>query len=334
VISSFAPRQRYDDLFDLVSSVCDELKTLLQVEEFACVRADKIASAGIIHPEIWQQIKHADVIVADVSGQNPNVMLEVGVAGAWRKKDQVIILREDNPEEKHAFDINPARHIEYDRTAAGFSFLKAKLREAMFEALAAAPFEEIPSDKCTLPLKVDFDSGKDCPGLWVPSTSHRRMLPDCLEFGSLYFFLRSWLSIGDIKLRNVRVRAVLRFTQRRETPTDQCWMGIALRAQLPWANWEHLALVRSNGRVTHTARKSEDPNTHYDVELGTITNYDPSAPTAFEVSFDDQEWTMRVGTVESSVPAAALGHVFSSGRILIQTYFCRVGIQSLEVTPL
>jgi hypothetical protein len=95
VISPFQPKTRFDDLFDLVNGVCQEIRTALQLDTFSCIRSDTITSAGVIHPEIWQQIKQADIIVADVSGQNGNVMLELGVAAAWRNKEQVIILREE-----------------------------------------------------------------------------------------------------------------------------------------------------------------------------------------------------------------------------------------------
>ncbi len=86
VASPFQPTERFDDLFDLVRSVCEEIRVALQLEEFQCLRSDSIASAGVIHPEIWQQLKSADVIVADVSGQNGNVLLELGVAAGWRRK--------------------------------------------------------------------------------------------------------------------------------------------------------------------------------------------------------------------------------------------------------
>lgn len=239
VISPFQPKPRFDDLFDLVNAVCQEIKTTLQLDSLSCVRSDTITSAGLIHPEIWQQIKQADIIVADVSGQNGNVMLELGVAAAWRNKEQVIILREENPEEKHLFDINPARHIEYARTASGFEVLKNKLRQTMFDAVAAAPFEDITTSSAHLPVLASLDNGQDCPDLLVPSPSHRRMLKDCLEFGSLYSFPRSWLAIANLKVRNVSFGAELRFTERRETQ-HKCWRGSTCavsRFGQTWATW-------------------------------------------------------------------------------------------------
>ncbi len=333
LISPFRPKPRFDDLFDLVNGVCQEMKSALQLDNLSCIRSDTITSAGVIHPEIWQQIKQADIIVADVSGQNGNVMLELGVAAAWRKKEQVIILREENPEEKHLFDINPARHIEYARTASGFEILKTKLRQTMFDALAAAPFEDIAISSAQLPVRATLDNGQDCPDLLVPSPSHRRMLKDCLEFGSLYSFPRSWLAIGNLRVRNVSFGAELRFTERRET-VQRCWMGINLRSQLFWANMGHLVLLRSDGSVARTTRKGEDPTTHYDIELGKLNGYDPARFVTFEIAFDDQAWNITVGSIKARVPVEEMPFVFSAGRMLIQTYMCRVGVRKLEIRAL
>lgn len=309
--------------------MCQGIKGALGLDEFACKRADHITSAGVIQPEIWEQIKSADIIIADVSGQNGNVMIELGVAAAWRRKEHVIILREESPDEKHLFDINPARHIEYTRTATGFDLLRNKLSEVMFEAAASAPFEEMRPDPVQLPLSASLDKGTDCHGLWVPSTSHRRMLNDCLEFGSLYHFGRSWLAIGDLKVANIQVSADLRFTMRRETQ-HRCWLGINLRAQLFWANLGHLALLRSDGAVARTAR-DEDPTSHHDVELGQIKSYAPEKFIHFQVAFNDKGWDIAIGSVTAHVPVTEMPFVFSSGRILFQTYMCRVGVRNLKV---
>jgi hypothetical protein len=331
VASPFQPKNRFDDLFELVKGACEELRALLHLDGFECLRADSIATAGVIHPEIWQYLKRADVVVADVSGQNGNVLLELGVAAAWRRKEQVIILREESAEERHLFDINPARHIEYTRTSSGFAILRRRLATVMHEAVAAAPFADPPTGDLELPLIAKLDDGKDCPALWVPPVSHRRMLSDCLEFGSLYHFARSWLTLGGATPAKVRVRAEIKFTARRET-SELCWVGINLHAQLFYANLGHLALLRSDGTVNRTAR-NEDPASHHDVQLGRIDRYKPDDFVRFEVSMDDQAWEIQVGTVKTRVPLSEMDFVFATGRVLIQTYMCRVGIRHVELLP-
>ena len=332
VASPFQPKSRFDDLFELVTRVCQELRTHLQLDGFECVRSDSIASAGVIHPEIWHHLKRADVIVADVSGQNGNVLLELGVAAAWRRKEQVIILREESSDEKHLFDINPARHIEYTRTSSGFALLQQKLTGVMLEAVTAAPFADTPTGEPELPLTAKLDDGKDFAAFWVPPISHRRMLADCLEFGSLYHFGQSWLTLGGSKPAKVKVTAEIRFTERRET-SERCWVGINLRAQFFWANFGHLVLLRSDGTVMRTAR-GEDPASHRDILLGRIDPYNPEDFVRFDVSVDDAAWAIQVGTVKARVPLTEMDYVFAAGRVLVQTYMCRVGIRHVEVLPI
>jgi len=154
-------KARWDDLLSLITHVCDRIAKNLAIS-IEVLRADHIVSAGIIHPEIWQRIIASDLIIADISGLNGNVMLELGVAAAWRQKENVIILREANPEEKLLFDINPARHIEYSHSFGGLEKLKADLFKLIHEALTAAPLQPLEKLSVDLPFKMDFSNGRDC----------------------------------------------------------------------------------------------------------------------------------------------------------------------------
>jgi hypothetical protein len=73
-------------------------------------RADDIATPGRITDQIVEAIGTADVIVADITDLNPNVMWEVGVAHALGK--QVVILNQHI--DGSPFDIRDYRQIQYD----------------------------------------------------------------------------------------------------------------------------------------------------------------------------------------------------------------------------
>src|SRR5262245_14288188 len=105
VASPYEPRKRWDDLYNLILTVANRVGPEHGVF-IKCYRADDIASAGIIHPEIWNALRNADFLILDVTGQNGNVMLELGIASAWRRKEHVIILREHSDSMPHLFDIN------------------------------------------------------------------------------------------------------------------------------------------------------------------------------------------------------------------------------------
>ena len=84
LICPFSPKDRFDDLYTLLNNACSNVGERISCT-VECIRADKITSAGVIHSEIWAHIAQADVIVADVSGLNGNVMLELGVADKARR---------------------------------------------------------------------------------------------------------------------------------------------------------------------------------------------------------------------------------------------------------
>lgn len=72
---------------------------------------EQIYSEGILD-RIYRQIELADVIIADMSGKNPNVFYEVGYAHA---KDKICILLTSNAEDI-PFDLAHKRHVIYNNS--------------------------------------------------------------------------------------------------------------------------------------------------------------------------------------------------------------------------
>src|ERR1700734_991771 len=122
VICPASPPAYWNDVFALINTLCTEIGKHMGVA-FRCRRAVDIVSAGIIHPEIWRDIHSADLVIADITGRNGNVMIELGVASAWLDKGRVIIIPEDLPEEARLFDVTPARQIDYTRSPSCFNNL-------------------------------------------------------------------------------------------------------------------------------------------------------------------------------------------------------------------
>jgi hypothetical protein len=75
-----------------------------------CVRGDEIYTEQAIIQDIWRSIRQARVIVAELSGRNPNVMYEIGLAHAIGKP---IVLLTRNQEDV-PFDLRALRYIYYD----------------------------------------------------------------------------------------------------------------------------------------------------------------------------------------------------------------------------
>jgi len=337
VVCPARPPEYWDDLFSIISNICTQLGAHLGVT-FRCRRAVDIVSAGIIHPEIWRDIHAADLVIADITGSNGNVMFELGVAAAWLDKERVIILREDRPEEPRLFDINPARQIDYARSPSGFQNLANRLIALIQQGITRAPFEQPPRTNLTLPAALDLTKAADGKALWGLPGAHRRILPESgLEFGSLYNFRYSWLSIGNAVVRNVRVKGEFRFSSPLPNPPYPPWMGVMLRSQGYLASSGHLALLRGNGVVAHTQEVPE-PNgmRHEDVEIGAIDRFNSldGAFVPFDISIDENAWTIEIGSVKHVRRITDVPYVFSAGRIVIEGQFCWVCLRKLEVTRL
>ncbi|NES95721.1 MAG: nucleoside 2-deoxyribosyltransferase, partial [Desertifilum sp. SIO1I2] len=61
------------------------LKPVLDELGYEIVRADQIQSAGRITTQVLQVLNDADIVVADLTDENPNVMYELGIRHAIRK---------------------------------------------------------------------------------------------------------------------------------------------------------------------------------------------------------------------------------------------------------
>lgn len=83
-------------------------------------RADEIFSTDAVIEDVWEGINCAKVVIADVTGKNPNVMYEVGMAHTIGKPVLLISqIADDLP-----FDLRHRRCIIYDYTPPGIQELQ------------------------------------------------------------------------------------------------------------------------------------------------------------------------------------------------------------------
>jgi hypothetical protein len=82
------------------------------VEEIGlrCVRGDEIYSRPRIMDDIWKHIRSSRLVIAELTGKNPNVFYEVGLAQAIGKP-VIIITRDENDV---PFDLKALRYLYYD----------------------------------------------------------------------------------------------------------------------------------------------------------------------------------------------------------------------------
>lgn len=91
--------------------------------------------SGVIHKRIVQNLYDNRIVVCDISGRNPNVMLELGMRLAFDKP--VIIVKDDRT--AYSFDTSPIQHIGYPRDLRFQSILsfKKQLTEKISQLKAA-----------------------------------------------------------------------------------------------------------------------------------------------------------------------------------------------------
>ncbi len=103
-------REEFDDIYLVIRDAVQQTSEALRVG-ITCGRADEIAGTGQITDQIIQAIDGADLLIADLSGANPNVMYELGLADA-RGKPAIIITQDAT---SLPFDVSGPRAILYDR---------------------------------------------------------------------------------------------------------------------------------------------------------------------------------------------------------------------------
>lgn len=118
---------RLDTIFEEV------IKPTLEGLNLTVHRSDMIMETGTLMESIWTSIFESRMVVAELTGRNPNVYYEVGLADTVGVP--VIPLTQELP---RVFDVQHKNHIVYEDSPAGLETLKQKLR-GMAEAVLAKP---------------------------------------------------------------------------------------------------------------------------------------------------------------------------------------------------
>jgi hypothetical protein len=74
----------FDDVYSIIKTV---VSSSVPGEQIICQRLDEIKSAGSIQDDLFRELHHSTICIADLTHNNPNVMLEVGywrLAMQWR----------------------------------------------------------------------------------------------------------------------------------------------------------------------------------------------------------------------------------------------------------
>ena len=111
----------FQDPFDAIYR--DHIRPTANSMGFTIDRADEIYGTQPIIEDIWEAINCAEIIIADVSGRNPNVMYEIGMAHTIGKPVVIITQSIDDV----PFDLRHHRCIVYSYTPPGCRDLQSKI---------------------------------------------------------------------------------------------------------------------------------------------------------------------------------------------------------------
>jgi len=105
--------------------------------------------SGRIHADMFEALLLADVVVADISLDNPNVYYELGIRHALRRR-VTILIRTERPENpgRVPFDLAGYRYLSYDHAspAQALGALRRTIRESLSATETDSPvFDALPA---------------------------------------------------------------------------------------------------------------------------------------------------------------------------------------------
>ncbi len=116
------------------------IKPAIEDNGLLSVRGDSLFKSTHIMEDIWTSISESSLVIAELTGKNPNVYYELGLAHACRKPAILISSNiEDVP-----FDLRPLRVLIYNKDDPDWGkLLHNKISQSIQETLAS-PTEAIP----------------------------------------------------------------------------------------------------------------------------------------------------------------------------------------------
>lgn len=109
----------FDPVFDAIADACNRLRLDTR-------RVDKLRGPRRITDDIFSTIMQSGVVVSDITGMNPNVLYETGLAHARNRS--VILISQDS---KFPFDIEAYRIVRYISNTEGLVELRDDLHESL-----------------------------------------------------------------------------------------------------------------------------------------------------------------------------------------------------------
>ena len=115
------------------------IKEAVEEAGLQCLRADEIVHSGTIDVPMYEQILHADLVIADLSTYNVNAAYELGVRYGLRPYATIIVAEEKfkNPFDFSHIVIRRYKHLGEDIGVSEARRFKEELKEAIQEIVTS-----------------------------------------------------------------------------------------------------------------------------------------------------------------------------------------------------
>lgn len=131
------------------------------------IRADEIFSTNLIVDDIINAIEKATIIIADITGDNPNVFYELGIAHTLKKKQTIVITQDDFSE--LPFDVAPFRIIQYNDSILGKTNYEEKLSNTL--SVLLSDYKSVFHNEFELVKTIFLNTGKASELYYIPALS-------------------------------------------------------------------------------------------------------------------------------------------------------------------
>lgn len=121
-------RQEFNEVHEAIKAACTDLGV-------ATRRVDEIYGPRPIMDDIFSTIAQSQAVVSDLTGRNPNVLYETGLAHAL-DRDVVAIVQND---EDVPFDLKHIRFVKYVQNTEGLDKLRSELQRSLQEVVQRQP---------------------------------------------------------------------------------------------------------------------------------------------------------------------------------------------------
>ena len=132
------------------------IKETVESIGYSCERADEIPESGVITEQIKRKLRDADLVVADLTDKNPNVLYEVGFRHALNRP--IISISQDI--RGLPFDVSHYRTIRYDpKDLDSVADCKKRLKDYInaFD-MSEEDREEVPTERFERKLEIALDN--------------------------------------------------------------------------------------------------------------------------------------------------------------------------------